>query len=57
MANSSKPKTTVTEMPTRNRKDPVMGAGHDHHTGSNRARLGTALAITATVLVAEVVGA
>jgi cobalt-zinc-cadmium efflux system protein len=34
-----------------------MGAGHDHHTGSNRARLGTALAITATVLVAEVVGA
>ncbi|MGO4958118.1 cation diffusion facilitator family transporter [Luteococcus sp. Sow4_B9] len=35
-----------------------MGAGHDHagHT-SNRTRLGIALAITSTVLVAEVVGA
>jgi cobalt-zinc-cadmium efflux system protein len=36
----------------------LMGAGHDHDVaGSNRSRLGVALAITATVLVAEVVGA
>jgi cobalt-zinc-cadmium efflux system protein len=35
-----------------------MGAGHDHEVaGANRARLGIAFAITATVLVAEVVGA
>lgn len=36
----------------------LIGAGHDHHVaGSNRTRLGVALAITATVLVAEVFGA
>ncbi len=36
----------------------LMGAGHEHDaTGSNRARLAIAFAITATVLIAEVVGA
>lgn len=35
-----------------------MGEGHAHDVaGSNRARLGIALAITSTVLIAEVVGA
>jgi cobalt-zinc-cadmium efflux system protein len=35
-----------------------MGAGHEHDaTGSNRARLAIAFAITASVLIAEVVGA
>jgi cobalt-zinc-cadmium efflux system protein len=35
-----------------------MGDGHEHDvTGANRARLGIAFAITATVLVAEVIGA
>lgn len=35
-----------------------MGAGHDHEVAAaNRTRLGIALAITSTVLVAEVIGA
>ncbi len=34
-----------------------MGAGHDHGAGANRARLGTALALTGVVVVAQAVGA